>query len=81
LLLTFGRSDANTLEQVRIDKGKLNDLTKLSDLLSETTDLGIRNVSWIFVAHLVNERVDFPRQLAHDCKRSHVKRNTSALKM
>ena len=39
------------------------DLSEFSDLFGETADLAIGNVTRVFVAHFVHQRVHFSRQL------------------
>ena len=61
----FGRRDADTQEQLGVEERQLDDLAQLSDLLLEAADLGVAHIARILVRHVVDERIDLARQIAH----------------
>lgn len=58
--------------QVRVDERQLDDLSKLPDLLTETTNIVVGDLSRIFIKHIVDLRVDLTRQETHYGQRRHV---------
>ena len=57
------RSDADALEELRVEQRKFDDLPEFPDLLAEATDLGVGHVSGVLVGHVVDERIDFTGQV------------------
>lgn len=70
--------DANSLEELGVGQGELDDLTQLTDLLFQATDVTIRNVARLLSEHVEHEGVDLSGEDSHDRERRHVQGNTSA---
>jgi hypothetical protein len=66
------------LEQLRVEKGKFDNLSQFANLFTETSDFGVGDISGVFVGHVVDEGVDLARQVPHDGQGGHVQCNSSA---
>ena len=75
---TLWRRDPHPHEKLRIEQGQLDHLPQLPDLLTQPTDLGICDVPWVLVGHVVDQGVDLSRQVAHDGQGGHVQGNPGA---
>ena len=58
---SLGRGDANSLEQLGVEKGQFDNFSKFANLFTETSDFGVRHISGVFVGHVVDERVNLAR--------------------
>ena len=59
----LGGDNANSLEQLRVEERQLDHLPQLSDLLAQTSDVGVGHVSRVLVTHVVDQRVNLPGQI------------------
>ena len=71
-LKTFWRCDSDPHEELRIEKGKLDDLSELADLLTQPSDLRVGDVSRVLVRHVVDQWVNLSWEVSHDGQCSHV---------
>ena len=71
-LETFWRRDPDPHEELRIEKWKLDDLSKLTDLFTQPSDLRVGDVSGVLVGHVVDQGVDLSWQVSHDGQCGHV---------
>ena len=62
------RSDADALEELRVEQRKFDDLPEFPDLLAEATDLGVGNVSGVLVGHVVDERIDLTGEVPDEAE-------------
>ena len=69
---------AHAQEQLGVDERELDDLADLADLLLQAADLAVGDLARVLVRHVVHERVDFARQVAHDRERGHVEGDARA---
>ena len=51
--------DAHPLEQLRVHQWQLDNLPEFSDLLGQSADLGVTDVSRVFGGHVVDEWINF----------------------
>ena len=75
LILTFRRRDSNSHEELRVEKGKLDHFSQLSNLLAQSSDCRVGDISRVLVGHVVHQRVDLSWKVAHDSQCGHVQRH------
>ena len=71
-LKTFWRRDSDPHEELRIEKGKLDDLSELADLLTQPSDLRVGNISRVLVGHVVDQGVNLSWKVSHDGQCCHI---------
>ena len=67
------------MEQLGVLQGEFDDLSKFPDLVTKSTNSRKADLPGVFERHVINERVDFPGEHAHNGQGGHVERDTGSL--
>ena len=60
---TLGWHNSYSHEKFWIEQWKFNNFPQFSDLFTKTSDVRVGNISRILVTHVVNQRINFSRQI------------------
>mmetsp|Transcript_64741 Transcript_64741/g.75277 ORF Transcript_64741/g.75277 Transcript_64741/m.75277 type:complete len:284 (+) Transcript_64741:420-1271(+) len=75
---SFWWLDTDSQEELRVCQWQFNSFSKSSDLVIQTTDLTEGNLSWIFIGHIEDCRIDFSWKDSHDSQSCHIQSNSGA---